>query len=184
MAKIPNWCDCDLKVTGKIKEVKLFKEFAKSGKGEELNVLDTNNFIPYPKKFKDLDDKARDHNEKAEKRSKLKGNKDKKFKLIKDGFNSGGYEWCSEKWGTKWGICNAEIDNELDDEGEGELSYNFETAWSPPSPVIVRMSKLFPLLRFELRYFEGSMGFKGLLVCEKGKVIDDKRGDYFGNRGG
>jgi len=189
---MPNWCDCELRVIGKTKEVKLFKEFAKSDidyrtsdDGKDENVLDTNNFIPYPKYFKDLDDKAKEHNEKAQ---KLTGKAREKFKHMKDGFNSGGYEWCSENWGTKWGICRAELTDEYTWELEGEerndLNYSFETAWSPPCPLVVRMSVLFPSLTFELRYFESGGGFNGLFVCEKGKIIDDKQGEYFGNRGG
>jgi len=103
---------------------------------------------------------------------------------MKDGFNSGGYEWCNENWGTKWGICNAELINDNDYDETKELGYSFETAWSPPFPVVLEMSKLFPNLEFDLRYFEGGNGFNGLFVCKKGKVETDKQGDYFGSRGG
>lgn len=128
-----------------------------------------------------MDDKAREHDKKGE---KLRGKAKENFESMTDGFNSGGYEWCCENLGTKWGICRAEIEDETDYEGESELRYSFETAWSPPSPVIIRMSVLFPSLKFELRYFEGANCFNGILVCEKGKVTTDKQGEYFGSRGG
>jgi len=106
---------------------------------------------------------------------------------IKDGFNSGGYEWCIKNWGTKWGICNAELGNAdyiSADSISYELEYTFDTAWSPPTPIVKKMSEMFPSLTFTLKYFEGGGGFNGLYVCEKGEVIRDLTGDYFGNRGG
>ena len=188
---------CDLYIRGSKDEIKRFKDFAESIDNEgEKNVLDTNNFIPYPKDYEDMDNKKRDWNEKADEFAKKNGCKvwwcgDELSETLrneflkenpepeKDGFNSGGYEWCSKNWGTKWGICRAELY-----ETEEELQYNFECAWSIPEPVIKKMSELFPLLNFELRYFEGGMGFNGLLEYENGKEIENKCGDYFGNRGG
>jgi len=196
---MPNWCDCELDIEGEGKELKRFKAFAQTRKGKEVNVLDTKQFIPYPKKFEELDKKARDWEEKADKFAKKQGCDSwycgdklsdklrKQFEvenppIKKDGFNSGGYTWCIENWGTKWGICHAEIDRE--DYKYGELSYVFDTAWSPCYPVILKMSKMFPKLKFSMRYFEGGMGFNGLFECEKGKEKTMLQGDYFGNRGG
>ena len=48
---MPNWCECDLEILGIKKELKRFSRFAKTKKGKEINVLDTNKFIPYPKKL-------------------------------------------------------------------------------------------------------------------------------------
>ena len=192
---MPNWCECDLEILGIKKELKRFSRFAKTKKGKEINVLDTNKFIPYPKKFLDLDKKSEKWEKKAEEFAKKKGVKGyydlsedikKQFEAknpkIKDGFNSGGFEWCCKNWGTKWGICNAEINKDY--YGDNRLFYSFETAWSPPYPLILKMSKLFPELEFVLRYFEGGCGFNGLFKCKKGKRIVNKSGEYFGDRGG
>ncbi len=159
---MPNWCECDLSVSvpwgqelteedrKKAKaELKRFKDFPVTeneidGK-KEINILDTNKFIPYPEEL-----------------------------------GSGRYEWCCKNWGTKWGICNPQIF----EEGVEDLKYEFECAWSPPLPVIKKMSELFPLLEFELRYFERGVGFKGLYRCEAGEVTEDKGGAYSGDRGG
>jgi len=187
---MPNWCDCDLTISGKEKDLKRFKKFAKEGK----RILSNNKFIPYPQKFEDMSKIAKVRNKTRESLFKKvresknteeeKSARDKeineKYPYVKDGFNLGGYEWCIKNWGTKWDMSEVN----LADETTEQLFYGYQTAWSPNCPVILKMSKLFPKLTFELRYFEGGMGFNGLFECEKGKVLKDEQGDYFGDRGG
>lgn len=163
---MPNWCSCDLYVRGEKKELARFKKAAKGKNG----VIDFNNFIPYPKKFTDMDEKAKEANKKIEPGKTP----------AKDGYNSGGYEWCIANWGTKWNASSPEISDDLDE----ELAYRLETAWSPPAPVVQKMGEMFPALEFELRYFEAGMSFNGLMRIEKGKVTADMQGEYFGDRGG
>ena len=187
---MPNWCDCDFSVrlpyeeanTEKvnkdegIKALKRFQKFATT----ENSILDADKFIPYPQEFKDLDKKAAEYMEKLK---TLPGEIRKGMPpWIKDGFNSGGYQWCTENWGTKWGICNAALENT--DFEYGEFEYIFDTAWAPPKPIIKKMSEMFPLLVFTLKYFESGMGFNGQYTCKNGKVIEDLSGNYFGSRGG
>ena len=100
-------------------------------------------------------------------------------KHINDGFNSGGYKWCCENWGTKWGICNAEVVQEFL-ERISHIDYCFDTAWSPPLPVVLKMSEMFPGLRFILRYFECGCAFNGVYICEKGEVVEDLQAAYSG----
>ena len=45
------------------------------------------------------------------------------------------YDWSSEHWGTKWNAYDVA-------EGEGEV--RFDTAWSPPHPIISRLAMQFP----------------------------------------
>ena len=183
---MPNWCENELKVSGDKKELSRFKKFAKEGK----EILSANKFIPYPKEFKDGDDKRAMIEKKQDAYQKSlisKGmtleearNKTwKKYPYIKDGFNSGGYGWCIANWGTKWDFCRAELEDSKED-----LFYHFDTAWSPPMPVIKAMGEMFTNLKFALRYFEGGMGFNGLFQMENGRVISNLSGDYYGNRGG
>ena len=61
---------------------------------------------------------------------------------------------------------------------------HFDTAWSPPLPVVRKAAELFPSLSFELRYFECGDGFNGLFCCREGEVDFDESGPYFGDRGG
>lgn len=185
---MPNWCDCELRVEGNKLDLKRFKKFAKTGKVD----LDTEKFIPYPDKFKQIDKKAKKgqnkwHKLKPEERKDIEYPNDSfnlnpekdKDKLI-DGMN--GYTWCSVNWGTKWGLCNTDLG--YINLKYSEMEYTFETAWSPPLPVILAMSKKFKRLEFTLRYFECGAGFNGLFRCKAGKVLDNQSGEYFGSRGG
>lgn len=120
----PNWCENRLEIKGKTEDLRKFREYAKSSK----TPLDFNNFIPYPKRFADLDRKPIND---------------------KDGYNSGGYEWCIANWGTKWNSCDAKKSSVYNQ----RLCYDFDTAWSPPAPIIRKMGELFPSLHFILKYW-------------------------------
>lgn len=165
---MPNHVENDLYIYGKANVLKEFMEFAK----ENEDVLSSNKFIPYPKEFKILDDKA------LEARNKIPP------EFIQDGFNSGGYEWCLANWGTKWGIYNSALKAEILDGKNTRLVYNCRSAWNPPTPIILAMSNKFPSLKFKLKYFERGMQFKGTFVVKAGKVITDNQSKYTGNRGG
>jgi len=156
---MPNHCENDLSVTGDKEKLKCFKEFAKG-----LNP------------WADEDGK-----ENSEDRIELLSCH--KFipapeEAIKD-YGKVGYDWCIKNWGTKWGFYKIELQEE-----DGELFYTFQTAWSPAEPVIKKMAEMFPELTFELRYFEQGMGFNGILRIEKGRIVAQKSGEYFGDRGG
>jgi hypothetical protein len=58
------------------------------------------------------------------------------------------YDWCRAEWGTKWNIEPTEAES-----FDGGLKLvHFETAGSPPTPVITRLSALYPALTFDLNY--------------------------------
>lgn len=165
---MPNHVDNDLYIYGKAEILKEFMESSKEGN----KVLSADKFIPYPEAFKILDDKAN------EARNKIPP------EFIQDGFNSGGYQWCLNNWGTKWGIYNSVIKTEKLDGRNTRLVYKFQTAWSPPLPIILAMSNKFPSLKFKLNYFECGMQFKGTYVVKASKIIKDIESKYTGNRGG
>jgi len=167
---MPNWCFHNLKLKGDKEDILAFKKLLTSKidrYGEKrLNVLDTNNIIPYPKKFLDLDinPKTRVNRIIGRKCQSVEG---------KDGFNSGGYDWCLQNWGTKWGICQAYISNENLNDKKSEISYCFETAWSPGEQVILKMSELFPTLTFYWECEEESMEFRFKCKIKEGKVLKE-----------
>lgn len=103
---------------------------------------------------------------------------------IKDGFNSGGYEWCCNNWGTKWGIYDAVILSENFKKKVGTIKYKFLSAWSPPLPVIKAMSEQFPSLTFKLKCYECGMQFQGTFIIKNGKELIHKYSQYSGSRGG
>lgn len=172
---MPNWCQATLIIRGDKKELDRFRIFAKT----KEKVLDEKRFLPYPKKFADMDLATSLWDKKNTIDGKLKKDADYKDKP-KDGFNAGGYEWCNENWGTKWGICYPE----LTENDKNKLRYNFDTAWGPCIPVIFKMSQNFPLLTFRMDYFEGGMGFKGRYRVRNGNILQDTSENYSGPKGG
>jgi len=59
------------------------------------------------------------------------------------------YDWSIENWGTKWNSYNFQP---LDDQARYEFS--FDTAWSPPAPVIDKLVSTFPHVTFDVSWFD------------------------------
>lgn len=159
---MPNWCENRLTISGQEQGLDIFIEFAK-GKDSELSA---NTFIPYPKEFAEMDRVARDY---------MKEHPDDWAGRPKDGFNHGGYEWCCENWGTKWDFGESMADRI----NPNTLMYCFDTAWSPPVPVIEAMGKMFPDLSFKLEYWEPGCGFQGKFIVQGGRVVLDETRNYY-----
>lgn len=67
------------------------------------------------------------------------------------------YDWCVSNWGTKWNACHSEYWDV--DESSNMTMYRFDTAWSPPEPVIHALAIAYPNLTFRLEYtIEGERG--------------------------
>ena len=159
--------------------------------GEE-QLLNEDAFIPYPQEFRDLDKIAKDYEEKFEKKKERAGygrmteqQREEWWRRNRgippsDGANSGGQEWCTNNWGSKWGFGgNVSLDEGgMNTPGEiGSLMYTFDSAWSPPQPLIAKMGEMFPLLAFALSYEEPGMNFAGTYIMEGGNVIMDEAGE-------
>ena len=157
---MPNHVENDLTVKGDVDEIRRFFEEVKGGRkdGTEDVLIDANKLIPYPKVFEDKDSDGSGF----------------------EGFNSGGYEWCVANWGTKWGMYSFEPPVFK----KKSAKVTFSTAWSPPLPLVLKMSEMYPNLKFSLRYYECGMGFCGRYEAKAGVVMLDRTEDYRGNRGG
>ena len=92
------------------------------------------------------------------------------------------YEWSIQNWGTKWNAARAERVAETPPRKRVKIT--FETAWGPPLPVIMALSKQHPTCTFSLRYYERGMQFKGRLKVRAGAVLEDSTAEYRGKRGG
>jgi hypothetical protein len=184
---MPNHVDQDLWVSGEVTELNKFMEFAKEGECEDENLLSTDKFIPYPQEYKDMDVKAAELRKLAALKRE-QGNEDwwKDLSDIRDGFNSGGYQWCIDNWGTKWGIydCVRSIPTTFGSRKKGQVFYAFQSAWSPACKIIDAMSKKFPTLTFKLKYYEGGMGFQGTYIVSGGVEKKNESKKYNGRRGG
>ena len=78
------------------------------------------------------------------------------------------HDWNCEHWGTKWNCTHhGKWENEV---------IRFDTAWSPPFPIVLELSKMFKDVVFALRYDEPGMGFGGDYICINGEeAFKDER---------
>ena len=181
---MPNWCSCDLFISGKIDEIKEFMNAVKYDDESEF-IIDHNKIIPYPKEYRDLDELVRIrefiYQELETKRLSYSDIKSKYGNILDDGYNNGGYDWRCKTYGTKWGIC----DSSLEYVKKRSAKYIFSSAWEPPIPLITKMSDLFHRLEFKLRYYESMMGFSGRFVIKNNIILENyENNKYKGNRGG
>lgn len=230
---MPNWNENELTITGPDVNKVLETIRSQSGDDEDARILDFNTIIPYPQIYRDMDKRAKEYREKFH--AIAKDDPERKQKLealgaeygvepgtpwIKDGYNSGGYEWCCDNWSTKWNATQVHLTTRADsskplrktskcihcqtvhktetmlvltcqqcgsplpDAEPIQAFLEFDTAWSPPIPVIEKLASMFPDHAFELKYYEGGMGFSGHARWSEGIEEFHHQYDYDGPRGG
>lgn len=155
---MPNWCHNTLTVEGSERELKRFSERVSQPQHEDYadgSPLYFSSLVPEPV------------------------NEESDNGLIDDW-----YWWRVEHWGSKWEPNFGEpflalgapgADPSKENKGlssREELSYKFDTAWSPPSPWVRQASRLFPSLRFTLSYGEPGNDFAGREVFISGQVVE------------
>ena len=77
------------------------------------------------------------------------------------------YEWANEHWGTKWGACDSEVEEDAE-----QLTYDFNTAWGPPEPFLNILSAKFPTLRLLHMYAEPGASFGGTVRYVNGEQVE------------
>lgn len=177
---MPNWCENDVWIHGPKELLDQIAEFLKT----EDTLFDFNKVCPYPEDFAEMDRAARESDERIkaltpEEREVARKKDPASLIRPKDGFNSGGYEWCLLNWGTKWNTRDVFFKR-----NEKSLLYKFATAWSPPLLVMGALSRCFPQVKVTIKYYEAGMGFQGKHVFLGGVVRSHLESDYHGQRGG
>jgi hypothetical protein len=87
-----------------------------------------------------------------------------KANIEKHGFETW-YDFCIEKWGTKWNASHAMLGEPT--EKDKDAYYEFNTAWASPDAIIKAMSKAYPTLSFEVTSDEEGHDFY-YTKCYKG----------------
>jgi hypothetical protein len=89
------------------------------------------------------------------------------------------YNFNNREWGTKWDVAISD-DNKFPEttmtDGETLVTYNFQTAWSPPVEAIEKLSEQHPELTITLDW-EEEQGFGGVYVFQEGSHYVDKEWD-------
>jgi hypothetical protein len=84
------------------------------------------------------------------------------------------YNFNIREWGTKWDVAVLDDeeypDTEIMIDEPDNVQYRFNTAWSPPVPVIDVLSKQHPDCVFDLEY-EEEQGWGGEIVFKNGEIV-------------
>jgi hypothetical protein len=155
---MPNWTTNQLLLTGDKDRIKELLDFIK---GDD-EVIDFNNIIPMPDILKNTTSGACtiDGQEVTswyedtsianwEERSKSQRlfTAEETAELKRTGYTNW-YDWCCDCWGTKWNACRTGIECDYGD----YVDIRFDTAWSPPEPILEALREKFPDLEIQLNY--------------------------------
>lgn len=181
---MPNWVDNRVEVKGTKKDLFEFQEFVKGEPFEDygeakVNWFCLNTIMPMPWELKDTvspsrivsDDEYLDIMRERKKDTLGIGHPitASMQKSFIDRFGTDNwYDWCVRNWGTKWNIVYTSDFEEIsiDDmfsEEQGELSYSFDTAWSPPEPIYHYLQDKFGNLDIDWEYVDEGWNFAGSL---------------------
>ena len=148
---MPNWCSNYLQI-----ETKTPKQFTKLIQGitnDSEQPFDFNRIIPTPEELENVS----------------APNKENPQEMIKKYGYADWYDFRCARWGTKWNAS----DVDLTLESPTSLSISFNTAWSPPIPVIEAIAEKYPFASISLEYYEEGMGFAGLVEYERGELVSE-----------
>lgn len=137
---MPNWCYNRVVIDGPTITLGVLANRAAANDPEKTDSF-LRTLIPMPKEFESL-----------------------------EGYNSGGYEWCINNWGTKWAESSIEMSG--DNLGDtGQITYSFDSPWNPPLEGYEKISEMFPELTFIHYWDEPGMAFCGIRVTKNGEEI-------------
>ena len=137
---MPNHCMNRVEVYGDKDQVKELKEFVDG----ETN-FDFKKIVPIPKELIDTTAPTPEPDSFESRRlRKLHG-------------ADNWYDWSINNWGTKWNSYHDEVEYD----GEESLVYKFDTAWSPPEPVIHALREKFEDLSISAFFDEPGMQIAG-----------------------
>jgi hypothetical protein len=152
--QMPNWCSNNLYIT--VEDNKQLEKVIQGITNNSDQPFDFNRIIPIPEELQE---------------TSAPNNLNPDEMKAKYGF-SDWYEWRVFNWGTKWNASDVELNLETPQ----QIHISFQTAWSPPLPVIEAISKQFPFTYITLDWEEEG-GYYGKLEFEKGVVTSNYEGE-------
>ena len=178
---MPNHVTNRLTIIGTEEQVKQVREAIK---GEDDRFIDFNKIAPIPKELEGtispmriLSQKEYDEQERKIRENDLTDNErnwglsrgltqELADEYIAKFGHCDWYGWQNANWGTKW---NAYSQHEI-----GEDCIEFDTAWSTPYELMVKLSKLFPEIEFQVEYADEDFGYNvGTYTLLDGDSIDE-----------
>lgn len=188
---MPNWCEFDLRVSGKATEVHNFETrlvMNRAGESDMVSMLAA--FLPIPEALRDTVSPYRDPHSEDQVLAAEGGEQDRmraenvahrnQYEALKATYGAGDwYAWTCQTWGVKWADRSRIVHK-----GSRSLMLTGECPWGPPLEGLTRISAEWPTLRFTIEWFECGMGFAGKASLHGGEIVSTSSRDYRGGRGG
>ena len=147
---MPNWCSNFVSITGPKERIAELKDAY--DRGEFCDAV-----IPVPEDLKITAGRLGDGDEQRELERKTAEN------VEKHGYGNW-YDFCVNRWGTKWDVGG---DGSADVSDDGTcLTLSFDSAWAPPTGVYEQLD--LEGLQVEACYYESGMAFAGMWTSDSG----------------
>ena len=164
---MPNWTNTRMAVSGTEADVKDFvsKILVEEGRTESMFAREVTliykSLIPCPEELFEVTSPVRE--EQAELAEQMR----QKYGA------SDWYEWQYDNWGVKWGDCHTFMDSEPHQlaNGKWEVVYVYDLPWGDGEQAHVKISALFPNLRFGFDFDEEAGFFQGCQVMKAGEIL-------------
>ena len=153
---MPNWCQNEVTVQAEDRgKAEAFVDFVRDGD----NYFSFNKIVPIPKELKGTRSPAdivsqEEYDKYVPKSEYIESGIGRPItQEMSDRFNKeyghdNWHDWTTDNWGTKWETDCREVN--IDD--FGGVTYEFDTAWSPPEQIYYRLKELFPKLEIDWFY--------------------------------
>lgn len=193
---MPNWVFNSLTIQGPTEQVKGIKDRlntsytrhykdawnSETNKHEEQDVAFDNPVFSFWNIIRPADEILPEYYEQSPRmKSSLDDKEAWQAELIKQYKESNDwYSWNNRNWGTKWDVAGSDdtqlVDEVSEEEGNLSIVYRFDTAWSPPVPAMIELSKLVPNCVVTLEW-EEEQGFGGEIEFVNGEITSDSEYD-------
>lgn len=160
---MPNWCYQTITIAGAEPDLDKFKADVRATK----KCGDFNHLYPIPEELANTTSGFFSDSEKQAAQEALENEN-----LTKHGYKDW-YDWACDKWGTKWGACD--VDMEVEPLSKRDIWFGtFTSAWAPADGLMVEISRLYPTLIIGISFTEESDAYAGWKVWRAGKVIAER----------
>lgn len=172
---MPNWCYNQMTITGKTDDLRKFRNDITVSEPTDDNPnatkLSMKTLFPCPAELHEYNSPLRTSKDGT-------ALSDDEVSALSERFiamygSPDWYSWQNDNWGTKWGDCDTASDEEIKD-GDTSLSVYYETAWSPATGLIAKISSLYPQLVFSVFSTEESDAFVCYQVFHKGTLVGEQ----------
>lgn len=164
---MPNWCYNNMSVHGDRESLERLTEAITRKDDDGYTMYDLTVLFPIPDDLRIesvfFSTEVENSPEAMELAAKQEAN------LAKYGYKDW-YDWCWEKWGTKWSPRIEEWEIH-DYNGESTISAYYETAWSPCDKLIREVSRQFPTLLFSITSDEEGGSFACCEAYKAGELV-------------